>query len=54
MFGNESRGISDELLPFITTRLLIPKFSSSSHGVESLNVAMAASVILSEFARRRR
>jgi len=54
MLGNESRGISDDLLPFITTRLLIPKFSSSSHGVDSLNVAMAASVILSEFARRRR
>jgi TrmH family RNA methyltransferase len=53
MLGNESRGISDDLLPFITTRLLIPKFSASSHGVESLNVGMAASVIFSEFARRR-
>jgi TrmH family RNA methyltransferase len=52
LFGNESRGISDDLLPFITTRLLIPKFSSSIHGVESLNVGMAASVIFSEFARR--
>jgi RNA methyltransferase, TrmH family len=54
LFGNESRGISDDLLPFITTRLLIPKFSSSNHGVESLNVGMAASVIFSEFARRRK
>jgi TrmH family RNA methyltransferase len=53
LFGNESRGISDDLLPFITTRLMIPKFSSSTHGVESLNVGMAASVIFSEFARRR-
>ena len=53
LFGNESRGISDDLLPFITTRILIPKFSSSIHGVESLNVGMAASVIFSEFARRR-
>ena len=53
MFGNESRGISDDLMPFITTRLLIPRFSSSIHGVESLNVGMAASVIFSEFARRR-
>jgi TrmH family RNA methyltransferase len=53
LFGNESRGISDDLLPFITTRLLIPKFSSSIHGVESLNVGMAASVVFSEFARRR-
>ena len=53
LFGNESRGISDDLIPFITTRLLIPKFTSSTHGVESLNVGMAASVIFSEFARRR-
>jgi TrmH family RNA methyltransferase len=53
LFGNESRGISDDLLPFITTRLLIPKFNSSIHGVESLNVGMAASVVFSEFARRR-
>lgn len=54
LFGNESRGISGALLPFITTRLMIPRFSTSIHGVESLNVGMAASVIFSEFARRRR
>jgi RNA methyltransferase, TrmH family len=53
LFGNESRGISDDLLPFITTRLLIPRFSTSIYGVESLNVGMAASVVFSEFARRR-
>jgi TrmH family RNA methyltransferase len=52
LFGNESKGISDDLLPFITTRLEIPKFTSSTHGVESLNVGMAASIVFSEFARR--
>lgn len=52
LFGNESRGISDDLLPFITSRLVIPKFTSSAHGVESLNVGMAASIVFSEFARR--
>jgi RNA methyltransferase, TrmH family len=52
LFGNESRGISDDLLPFITTRLLIPKITTSIYGVESLNVGMAASVVFSEFARR--
>jgi TrmH family RNA methyltransferase len=52
LLGNESRGISDDLLPFITTRLVIPKFSSSIYGVDSLNVGMAASVVFSEFARR--
>jgi len=53
LFGNESRGISGALLPFITRKLMIPKFTSSANGVESLNVGMAASVIFSEFARRR-
>jgi TrmH family RNA methyltransferase len=53
LFGNESKGISDDLLPLITSRLVIPKFTSSAHGVESLNVGMAASVVFSEFARRK-
>jgi RNA methyltransferase, TrmH family len=53
LLGNESKGISDKLLPFITTRLSIPKFTTASPGLESLNVSMAASVIFSEFARRK-
>ncbi|HBC77939.1 MAG TPA: RNA methyltransferase [Bacteroidales bacterium] len=52
LFGNESMGISDDLFPLITTRLMIPKITTSIHGVESLNVGMAASVVFSEFARR--
>lgn len=54
LLGNESRGISGELVPFVTSRIMIPKFSTSDYGIESLNVSMAAAVILSEFARRRR
>ncbi|MDX9945737.1 MAG: RNA methyltransferase [Bacteroidales bacterium] len=54
VFGNESKGISGSLAPFITKRLFIPGFSVSDHGVESLNVGMAVSVVLSEFARRRK
>jgi TrmH family RNA methyltransferase len=53
ILGNESKGISDNLHPFITDRITIPKFCSSGAGIESLNVSMAASVIFSEFARRR-
>jgi TrmH family RNA methyltransferase len=53
LFGNESKGISDDLLPFITSKLVIPKFTSSIHGIESLNIGMAASIVFSEFARRR-
>jgi TrmH family RNA methyltransferase len=50
--GNESKGISEELLPFITDRIMIPKLNDAVPGIDSLNVSMAASVIFSEFARR--
>jgi len=53
LFGNESKGISGELLPFITNRIMIPKLTDEQHGIDSLNVSMAASVILSEFTRGR-
>jgi TrmH family RNA methyltransferase len=51
LLGNESKGISGELLPFITDRIMIPKLTYEQHGIDSLNVSMAASVILSEFTR---
>lgn len=47
IMGNEGNGISDELLPFITHPLNIPRFGKG----ESLNVAMATAVFLSEFSR---
>ena len=52
LLGNESRGISEELMPYVTLKLMIPKFTQAKHGIDSLNVGMAASIILSEFARR--
>jgi TrmH family RNA methyltransferase len=52
LLGNESKGISPELFPFITDKIMIPKFSKGKHGIDSLNVGMAASVVFSEFARR--
>lgn len=51
ILGNESRGISEELLPYITDRIMIPKITGEKTGIDSLNVSMAASVILSEFTR---
>jgi TrmH family RNA methyltransferase len=53
LLGNESKGISEDLLAFMTERIVIPKFTDAVHGIESLNVGMAASVIFSEFARRK-
>ncbi|MDQ1332522.1 MAG: SpoU methylase protein [Bacteroidota bacterium] len=51
LLGNESKGISEDLLPYITDRIMIPKISNAQNGIDSLNVSMAASVILSEFTR---
>ncbi|MCX6300809.1 MAG: RNA methyltransferase [Bacteroidia bacterium] len=51
LLGNESKGISEELIPYISDRIMIPKQTDASSGIDSLNVSMAASVILSEFTR---
>jgi TrmH family RNA methyltransferase len=53
LLGNESKGISDDLVPYIDHKLMIPKFSDATLGIDSLNVGMAASIVFSEFARRR-
>ncbi len=52
LLGNESRGISSELLPFITHKIMIPGARISMPGIESLNVGMAASVVFYEFCRQ--
>ena len=45
IFGNESKGISPELLKLVNIKLTIPKKGKA----ESLNVAVAVGVILSHF-----
>ena len=50
ILGNESNGISPAVASRVSTRLTIPSFGG---GAESLNVATAAAVVLSEFRRRR-
>jgi TrmH family RNA methyltransferase len=52
LIGNESKGISADLLPQITHRITIPRAGKSAPGSESLNAGMAASVIFSEFLRK--
>ena len=48
--GNESNGISGAVRNEISRGLRIPSFGKS--GAESLNVAVATAVTLSEFRRR--
>lgn len=50
VIGSESHGVSTELLALINNKLLIPSFSSGA--AESLNAAVAAGVVCSEFRRR--
>lgn len=52
LLGNESNGISEELIPFITEKIRIPKFSNAKEGIDSLNVGMAAAIVFSEFIRK--
>lgn len=52
LLGNESKGISDNLLTCVTDRIVIPRVSAANTGVDSLNVGIAASIILYEFSRK--
>lgn len=52
VLGNESKGISEGLVPYITEKIIIPGADTSRPGIESLNVSMAASIVFSEFSRR--
>lgn len=54
VMGNEGNGISQEVRPLVTHRLLIPNFSHASETAESLNVAIATAITCSEFRRNLR
>ena len=51
VLGNEANGISPKLEGLINRKLLIPQFSQTQK-TESLNVATAAAIFLSEFRRK--
>lgn len=52
IMGNEGNGISKPLRELITKSILIPSFPENAPTVESLNVAIATGITLSEFRRR--
>ncbi len=52
VMGNEGNGISEEVRPLVTERLLIPSFPPDRPTAESLNVAIATAVVCAEFRRR--
>ena len=52
IIGNESKGISPDLIPLITRKIFIPSFGNASVGkAESLNASIAAAIICAEFRR---
>ncbi|HET8810149.1 MAG TPA: RNA methyltransferase [Flavobacteriaceae bacterium] len=51
VLGNEANGISEEIKALTTKKLAIPQFGEQKN-TESLNVATATAILLSEFKRR--
>ena len=50
VMGNEANGISEEIIQKITHKITIPRFGATQK-TESLNVATATAILLSEFRR---
>jgi TrmH family RNA methyltransferase len=50
VLGNEANGISDQIMALISNKITIPQFGVTQK-TESLNVATAAAILLSEFNR---
>jgi TrmH family RNA methyltransferase len=51
VMGNEANGVSDELKTLIKNKISIPRFGETQE-TESLNVATATAILLSEFCRK--
>lgn len=52
VLGNEGNGISPEVNGYLDERFLLPFYPPGQQTMESLNVAVAGAVVLSEFRRR--
>lgn len=52
VFGNESSGIREELMPFFKNQIRIPDFPEGKSGTESLNVASSVAIMCAEIRRR--
>lgn len=52
VMGNEGNGISAGVEKFVSNKLFIPDFPLGKTGSESLNVAVATAVVVSEFRRQ--
>ncbi|OIP81921.1 MAG: RNA methyltransferase [Porphyromonadaceae bacterium CG2_30_38_12] len=53
VLGNEGNGISEAIANHVTQRITIPNFPKNNATAESLNVAVAAAIVCSEFRRNK-
>jgi TrmH family RNA methyltransferase len=51
ILGNEANGISEDIEKLVEKKINIPQFSNAT-STESLNVATATAILLSEFRRK--
>jgi TrmH family RNA methyltransferase len=51
LIGSEAHGISDDYLSLLTHKITIPSYAKSKNGAESLNAAVATSILCYEFRR---
>jgi TrmH family RNA methyltransferase len=51
LFGNESKGIKPDYLPYLTQKIKIPTYNKDSQKAESLNIAIATGIVCAEFRR---
>jgi RNA methyltransferase, TrmH family len=54
VIGNESKGISESILPLLSQQISIPSYANTTHNenAESLNAAIATAIICGEFKRQ--
>ncbi len=52
LVGNESAGLSADVLALCSHRVRIPSFNANANKAESLNAAIATGIVCSEFRRR--
>ncbi|MCQ2228238.1 MAG: RNA methyltransferase [Bacteroidales bacterium] len=52
VMGNEGKGISAAIAPYVSDKLFIPNYPAGEITSESLNVAAATAIVCSEFRRR--
>ena len=52
IMGSESHGISENVKPFVNTKLFIPNYPKDLKTSESLNISVATAIVCSEFRRR--